>query len=199
MSRLAARECAQRGWNVKIADLDVSQTTSVDWLRRRVAAAIEPHVPVEPFPSLDHCLRANSLLDCVVVDAPPHSNQLTLRIVQRSNLVVLPTGPSLDDLRPTVRLAHELVQKGIPKNRFVFVLNRVGDSAVEIAEAREYVELAGYSVLAGDIPEKVAYRRASDEGRAINETRYPSLNKRCDEVTQSMFAALERNRGEVYA
>ena len=42
------------------------------------------------------------------------------------------------------------------------------------------------SSLAGELPEQVAYRRASDEGRAVTETRYPSLNKRAEALAQSI-------------
>jgi chromosome partitioning protein len=68
-----------------------------------------------------------------------------------------------------------------------FALCRVGDSDTEIKEAREYLSQAGYAVLAGSLPEKIAYRRASDEGRAVTETRFASLNARADELAQSII------------
>ena len=36
-ARLVAREFAQAGWSVKIADLDIQQGTSFQWYRRRSA------------------------------------------------------------------------------------------------------------------------------------------------------------------
>jgi chromosome partitioning protein len=41
-------------------------------------------------------------------------------------------------------------------------------------------------VLTGSIPEKTAYRRASDEGRSLTETCFPSLNERADRLAQSI-------------
>ena len=40
-------------------------------------------------------------------------------------------------------------------------------------------------MLAGSIPEKIAYRRASHEGRALAETRLPTLIHRTDKLAQS--------------
>ena len=72
------------------------------------------------------------------------------------------------------------------RNKIVFALCRVGSSLPEIEDARTYLEQAGYSVLAGALPEQVAYRRASDEGRALTETRFASLNGRAEELAQCM-------------
>ena len=68
-------------------------------------------------------------------NGPPHATARTLRIAERSDLVVLPTGLALDDLEPSVLLAHEMVKKGIPRARIAFALCRVGDSEAEIGEA----------------------------------------------------------------
>lgn len=187
LARLIAREYAAAGWGVKIADLDISQGTSFNWQARRLQNAIEPTVPVERFGSIEAALRVADHYDLVILDGAPHSTASTLKIAQTSAAVILPTGLALDDLEPAVLLAHELVKKGIGKPRFAFALCRVGESETEIAEAREYIVQAGYTVLPGSIPERVAYRRASDEGRALTETRFASLNARSDELAQGII------------
>jgi chromosome partitioning protein len=50
-------------------------------------------------------------------------------------------------------------------------------------------------VLSGSIPEKIAHRRASDGGRSLTETRFPSLNLRADKLAQSIidFVAMLKN------
>jgi chromosome partitioning protein len=63
-------------------------------------------------------------------------------------------------------------------------------SANEIAEARQYLGEAGYTVLPGELPEKAAYRRASDEGRAASETLFASLNRRAEVLAQSVVNRL---------
>jgi hypothetical protein len=89
-------------------------------------------------------------------------------------------------MQPSVLLPHELVKKRIPKAKIAFALCRVGGSDREISEARHYMAEAEYKVLSGSIPEKFAYPRASDSGRALTETRFPSLNTRTDELAQSI-------------
>src|ERR1022692_3385638 len=49
LARLVAREYANAGWSVKIADLDIAQSTSFAWQGRRLQAGIEPIIPVERF------------------------------------------------------------------------------------------------------------------------------------------------------
>jgi chromosome partitioning protein len=186
IARLIAREFAVNNWNVKIADLDVSQGTSYHWQARRLQNAVEPAVAVERFGTVEQALKIAPHYDLLVLDGPPHSTAGTLRIAESSDLVVLPTGLSLDDLQPSVLLAHEMVKKGIPSSRIVFAICRVGDSESEIGEAREYITGAGYQALPGTIPEKIAYRRASDEGRTLTETRFPTLNERGDQIAQAV-------------
>lgn len=194
LARLVAREYAKAGWNVKIADLDISQGTSFSWQARRLQHQVEPVVPVERFGTVDQALKVAGQYDLIILDGPPHSTAGTLRIAQSSDLVVLPTGLSLDDLEPSVLLAHELVKKSVPKARIIFALCRVGESDTEIGEARNYIEEAGYAVLKGALPEKIAYRRASDGGRTVTETRFDTLNERADELAQSIVNLLTKTQ-----
>jgi chromosome partitioning protein len=57
---------------------------------------------------------------------------------------------------------------------------------MEIEEARTYLQNAGYDVLPGAIPEMTGYRRATDKGRALTETRYDTLNHHAEEVIQGI-------------
>jgi chromosome partitioning protein len=84
------------------------------------------------------------------------------------------------------------VKQGVPRGKIVFALCRVGDSIPEIEDARNYLTKAGYEILPGALPEKVAYRRASDEGKALTETRYSSLNQRAEELAQGMVDRISR-------
>ena len=187
LARLIAREYAAADWNVKIADLDIGQGTSFNWQSRRLQQQVEPIIAVERFGTVKQALKVASHVDLLILDGPPHSTAGTLKIAEASDLVILPTGLSLDDLQPSVLLAHELVKKGIAREKIAFALCRVGDSNLELIEAQTYITEAGYRVLTGSIPEKIAYRRASDAGRALTETRFPSLNDRSDELAQSVI------------
>lgn len=192
IARLIAREYAVAGWDVKIADLDIAQATSTNWKQRREQNGIQPEIAVEPFRTVTQALKHASVYDLVVFDGKPHSNRETLEIAQACDLVVLPTGLSLDDLMPSVLLAHELVEAKIDEAQIVFALCRVGDRDNEIDEAREYIRKAGYQVLSGSIPEKTAYRRASDVGKAMTEISFLSLRQRAEEVAQSVIDRLSK-------
>lgn len=190
-ARLIAREYAAAGWDTKIADLDIAQATSTKWKQRREQNAIQPEISVEPFRTVDQAMKHASAYDLVVFDGLPHSSKATLEIAQKSDLVILPTGLSLDDLTPSILLAHELVAAKIPSRKIVFALCRVGDRENEINEARDYISKAGYSILKGSIPEKPAYRRASDMGKALSEVSFPTLKERAEEVAQGIIDTLQ--------
>lgn len=186
LSRALGREAAVGGLRVKIADLDTQQGTSVDWHRVRLHAGIEPTVSVEAFATAAQALSIAKDFDLLIIDGPARTSQATLDIARSANLVVQPTGPSLDDLRPAVREFHALAKAGVPTDRLLFALNRVGTDAEEAA-ARQYLEEAGYSVLAGCLVERPAYRTAQNGGRAVTETRYAALNGRADALIQSLI------------
>ena len=189
VSRMIARELAHQEWSVKIADLDISQATNYHWRTRRLQNSIEPDVPVEQFGRVEQALKLEKQYDLIVLDGAPHASQATRKIAESSNLVIIPTGLAVDDLQPGVTLANELA-KVIDRSRIVFVLCRVGNSPQEILEARQYLSQANFEVLKGELPEKVAYRRASDEGRSATETKFPTLCKHAEEVTQSIIDKL---------
>ena len=177
LARLVAREFAAQDWRVELGDLDISQATSFKWRTRQLQNALEPDVPIEQFGRVDQALKVADQYDLLVLDGAPHATAATEQIARASDLVIIPTELAVDDLEPGALLAHDLLKASIPRQRIVFALCRVGTSDAEIADARRYIGEAGYRVLAGELPEKVGYRRASDEGRAVTETRFPSLNQ----------------------
>ncbi|RZI45435.1 ParA family protein [Candidatus Finniella inopinata] len=187
LARLVAREYAQAGWQVKIADLDISQGTSTDWKQRREQSKIDPEIAVEPFRTVMQAMKVISIYDLLIFDGPPHSMSGTLEIAKTSHLMVLPTGLALDDLKPSVLLAHELTANQISADKIVFALCRVGDKENEILDAREYIKRAGYRTLTGSIPEKTGFRRASDEGKALSEVSFPTLRNRAEELAQAII------------
>src|SRR5271167_3557819 len=169
LSRALAREAANSGLKTKIADLDTQQGTSIDWHRIRLNAGIKPPVAAEAFATAAQALKVAAQYDLLIIDGPARTSAGTLEIAKLADLVVQPTGASVDDLRPAVREFHALVQAGIAKDKLVFALNRIG-TPTEEAEARAYVTEAGYAVLDGCVPERPAYRKAQNGGRAITET-----------------------------
>ena len=64
------------------------------------------------------------------------------------------------------------------------------DSEAEVAEARDYLLKTGFRIADGCLPERTAYRRASDLGQAASETPHRSLNDKARSVFQSIIATL---------
>ncbi len=132
ISRALAVEAARVGLSIRIGDLDASQRSTAEWHADREAAGIEPAIPTQVYRSASAAITdAGKIagLDLLVLDGPARADAETLAIAKVSDLVVLPTGASLDDLRPAVRVANGLVTKGIPTARILFVLSRIGTDA----------------------------------------------------------------------
>jgi chromosome partitioning protein len=185
LARGLAREAAFGGLNVKLADLDTQQGTSVDWYRRRLETGAEPVFSVESFKTAAQALRLAEEFDLLLLDGPARASSATLEIAKAATLVVQPSGASVDDLRPAILTFHELVSAGIPRGKLAFALCRIGTEAEE-TEARSYIAQAGYAVLDGSLPERPSYRQAANIGLSVTETRYPQLNQRADKLMQSM-------------
>ena len=190
LARALAREVAAAGLNVKIADLDTQQGTSVDWHRQRLDVGLTPIVAVEAFRTAEQALAVASGYDLLIVDGPARTSKATLEIARVADLVIQPTGASADDLRPAVREFNALAQAGIAITKLVFALNRIGTDSEE-ADARDYLAEAGYSTLPGCLPERPAYRQAQNLGYAVTETRFSRLNERANALIQSLIDRID--------
>ena len=186
LARALAREAANSGLKVKIADLDTQQGTCVDWHRTRLNAGFQPAVAAEAFATAAQALKIANQYDLLIIDGPARTSGGTLDIAKVADLVVQPSGASADDLKPAVREFHALSQAGIPKDKLVFVLNHIGTPAEE-AEARAYIAQAGYAVLDGCLLERPAYRTAQNTGRAVTETSFRTLNTKADALIQALI------------
>jgi chromosome partitioning protein len=167
----------------------------VEWEKLREANGITPAIAVRRFKTADDALIAGESADVLIIDGPARATAGTLQIAEQSHLIVQPSGCGLDDLRPAVLLFHELLAEGIARERMVVALSRTASESEEVA-ARRYIEKATYQVLAGSIPERLAYREAFNRGQALTETTEPALNARAQEM---MDALLKKVRVEVEA
>lgn len=186
LSRAWAREATIEGLRTKIADLDIQQSTTVDWHRRRLQFDIQPLISVESFGTAAQAISIANDYDLLIIDGPARASKGTLDIARVANLVVQPTGASLDDLVPAIKLFHSLVKEGIHKSKLVFALVKVGTESEE-SETKNYIKEAGYEVLDGCLVEKPSYRQAQNAGYSVTETRYKALNERADKLIQSLI------------
>ncbi len=190
LARALAREANNQELTVKVADLDTQQGTIVNWHRRRLNLNHNPIGSVESFKTAEQALQNISSYDLLIIDAPARASKATLDIARQSDIVIQPTGASMDDLEPAILLFHELFKAGIAKSKLNFALSRIGtDSEFEVC--KEYLMQTGYGVLGGCLFEKPAYRQAQNIGLSITETSYQSLNKKADELIQSIVDAIK--------
>lgn len=188
LARLLAREIAAAGESVKIADLDIQQGTSFEWMERRAKNGVEPEVQVQTFAKVQTALSEAERFYVYIIDGAPHASEMTATVAKAADMIVLPVGVGYDDLNPSIRLAHELVRsKAIEPGRILFVPMRVPDSESELERARQYVQDAGYTVTEGAIPLRTAFSQAMDEGKALSEVSHPSLRGKVETVAQSII------------
>lgn len=190
LARLIARTYANADWQVKIADFNLKQKTSVDWAALRTEAKIEPTIAAEAFGSMKSALQQS--YDLMVCDGKPDADASTLEIAKSSHLIVIPSGTAVDDLMPQVKFAHELRSKGIEQNSILFVLNQTPDSEAAVRDAKAFIQQAGYKTTANDIPFKTAYQNAQNAGRSISETNYPRLNDKSEKLAQEIVDLLHK-------
>lgn len=186
LARAFAAVAARGKLKVKLADLDFHQQTSVRWAKTRSARGNQYPVDAEAFATIEEARAGSLAFDLLIVDTPGHASPETLEIARASQVVVLPTGASTDDLYPTVLLLYELEHMGIPKDRLAVALCRLLELREEHA-ARKYVETAGYEALLGSIPERAGYRSAHNQGQSLTETTDQALNRRARTLMESLL------------
>lgn len=185
LARTVAVEFTRAGWNTLLADIDSSQITSSRWAeQRRAIANIQPEVKTKIFTTTHQALSEEKHYDLMVIDGAPHSTRGTLEAAESSDLIVIPTGSSLDDLEPSILLANELA-KLLIREKIMFALYKTTSPAQE-RESRETIKSYGYSVLEGAIYMKTGYIAAFDAGFCATETKYKNLNKQAEKLINSI-------------
>jgi chromosome partitioning protein len=184
---------AAHSMSARLADLDPQQASVVAWEKvRRRNRVVGPPCEVVAYRSFRDALSASGDVDLLVVDAPGRTSRSTLEIAKDSNLVVQPTGASADDLRPAILTFHELVKEGVPKDRFAMAICRTL-SDTEEGTVRAFVRDAGYTVLPGAVPERIAYREAQNRGHAITETA-AKMNAQTDALFEALIERISTER-----
>lgn len=190
LARLLAVEVARAGWAVKIADLDPAQGTSTKWKVRRDQAELHPEIAVEKFRTVERAVNDAERFDLMILDGPAHAEHGGRIMAKRSDLVLMPTGYSLDDMEPQIEAAFELEEAGIPANRIYFCFCRAKGSQAEDRAARAYLAKARMNVLGPIFPELASIRQGHAEGRAASEVPFPGVQEKAVSVAQAIMDRL---------
>lgn len=160
---------------------------------------VTPEIQVQSFATVKSALDEAPRFDALVLDGKPNASEQTIEIAKSSSLVVIPTGQTVDDLHLGVVLAHSLRKKGIAPDKIAFAMFKTTGSDRENAAARDYITEAGYMVLEGEISVSTAYGSASDQGKAITETSFRSLNERASKLAPSVIDRMVELQGRAVA
>lgn len=162
---------AANGQRVLLVDAD-PQGTALKWSAVRDR---EPLFPVVGMPkaTLHKDIRGVARdFDVVVIDAPPHNNDVGRSVIAASDLIVIPVQPSGPDVwstADTVRLIHEAQQFRDNLNS-VIVINR---KIVGTALARDVITAVnglGMPVAKTHLCQRIAYAECITQGLTLAET-----------------------------
>lgn len=184
--RALATEYAVNEWSVKIADMDLKQKTCTDWNCTRLDNEVIPEIEVQPYKEITKVITTSKDNDIVFVDGAGQADESTFEIAKKTDLLILPSGVSMDDLIPQIKLAHELRKKGIQKTKILFLLSRVSSSANELKIAEEEIIDSGYTYL-GFIPDKTSITQAQNKGLSATETDFKSVNDSVSKTIQNIM------------
>jgi chromosome partitioning protein len=190
LARLMARTYASAEWSVKICDFNTNQLTSVDWVAARIRGVIQPEIEAQPFNSVKKL--KNETADCLIVDGAPDSVQTSLEAALVADQVIVPTGVTVDDLKPQLGFAQELAAKGVSRDKIFFVLNKTADSEAAVREAAALIKKQGFDVADTDLGTRAGYQSAQNTGFAISETKYPSLNERAEALASEIVTRINQ-------
>jgi len=190
LARLLAVGAAHRGHKTLLADFDLEQLTCVEWNATRMRHGVEPEIDARPFKSLKKLRKAELDVDYIVADTRGLADDLTKELAEESDVVFLPTGTSLDDLRPTLALARKLARRGA-EGRIVVVLSKVGRSEPQLARAAEAIAAAGFELLPEQWPLRDGFQADLDAGRAGRESRNPFLREVAERMEEALMARAE--------
>ncbi|NKX37347.1 ParA family protein [Rhodobacteraceae bacterium R_SAG4] len=169
IARLIATAYAAHDTRVAIYDFNGTQETSTFWSRQRKSNEIEPAVHAEVATQANR-MRSDLRFDVIVADGRPDSPDITLSIAREADFIVVPTSVTMDDLVPQLRFARELVTRGVPKERILFVVNRVTENKLLIKDAYDFIG-EEFAIASASLPYRDAFIRCHTAGFSVGEVK----------------------------
>jgi chromosome partitioning protein len=169
LARLIATAYAAHDQRVGIMDFNGAQETSTFWSRQRQSAKITPEIHAEVVTQANR-MRGDRRFDVIVADGRPDSPEVTLSIAREADLVVVPTSVTVDDLVPQLRFARELVAKGVPRERILFVINRVTENKLLVQDSLDFIG-GEFRVAPTTLPYRDAFIRCHTAGYSVGEVK----------------------------
>lgn len=171
---------AAEGRATLILDLD-PQASATEWKDHR-AAEFPAVLSIQPSRLTKVMEEARSIgTEVLVIDTAPHSESTALEAARAADLILVPSQPTIMDLRALAKTADLL--KLVNKPAFA-VLNNVPHQGTIASEAGQLiVEEFGIAVAPIRFGDRVAYSRCMIEGQAAQE--FEPQGKAAAEVAQA--------------
>ena len=187
LARVLAVAAARQEYKVLLGDFDLEQLSCIEWSATRLRNGIEPEIEARAFKSLKKLRKSAEGFDLVVVDTRGLADELTTDISQESDVIFLPTGTSMDDLRPTLALARRLSKNRKIGNKIILVLSKVGRSERLLETAKVTIEEAGFELLDSIWPERDGFQADLDIGKAGSEAHNPYLREAAQSIESDLL------------
>lgn len=167
---------AERDFKCLLIDAD-KQGSALAWSATREEA---PAFPVVGIPTANIHREVEKLgkgYDHVIIDSPPHANEVARSVIMASDVIVIPVQPSPYDVWATEDTV-KLIKEAIPfKEKLIsaFVINR---KIVNTAIGRDVVsELEQFEipVLSSQICQRVVFAESAGAGKTVLETEPGSI------------------------
>jgi chromosome partitioning protein len=186
LARLLSVGAARGGRKVLLADFDLEQLTCLEWNAIRLRRNVEPEIDVRSFKSLKKLRKGEEHFDLIVADTRGLADDLTKDMAEESSVIFLPTGTSVDDLRPTLALAQRLAKHGAD-GKIMFILSKTGRSERQIAAALKRIEAQGFPILAATWGLRDGLQSEFDTGGVGLESSNQYLRSIAENVERAMM------------
>ena len=194
LATVTALEATKNDIDVAVADLDVENRTITSWMNQRKEYGIKPLFKVYTVNSAREALKCFQNEQLSIIDAPSRATSATIEIALNSDLIIQPTTPGKKDMDLGIETFVQLIKKGVPIEKLLFIITRIGSDS-EYQKAIQYLNYMkindkNIKILSSAIWEKVSYRSAINDGLAITETPYPTLNDGAKAVIYQILTLL---------
>lgn len=177
LSRTLAARLVQRGFNVAGFDTDVDQASFARWMERRVNNGIEPTFPVMADTKVSW-LRTkldSTNYDAAVIDGAAYASLDTPAIAEKMDLVIIPSGYSVDDIEAALRVGKALIAHGIPNEKIIIALWSVLESKAQHRDTVNFFKGHKFNVTDDFVPLRPTYSAAMGYGYALTEVNAAGL------------------------
>lgn len=203
LARNLAVHFAMQEEKVCIIDTDIEQRTTCDWRDRREG---ETDLAVDVFPMSSVGGLVNDIkthqsngYNVIIIDGVPQLEQVTTKIILLANFLVIPIGPSIDDLKSFQRFLRRYEDAKVVRGEIpaFIVLNRFNRTSEgdEMKRALDLFIENGMTPLNTVIGERVAHKRSSKYGLTALEWEDPKAKREiinfCKEIEKRLIQQLE--------